>query len=86
MRGVVEPHTPDTEHGMLRGPDGRLYLFDHRHLVRRSKEPRNAAHVVFRQRDRRMVKARVVSYRRQGTWIAMVLEALLSVPMAMIES
>jgi hypothetical protein len=53
---------------MIRGRDGQLYPFARANLVRRSREPRASARVVFRLKGGSVFKAAVVPDQRRRDW------------------
>lgn len=85
MRGVIEGYDSQSGRGTIRAKDGRVFQFDRRFLLKGSKEPRVEANVAFRVRDGGVMKAVVVSHKRQWEWVAVVFEALLYLPLALMK-
>jgi len=83
MRGVIANYDSKSQCGSIRTADGDVYPFIRKVLTRRSKEPRTEAAVVFRLRKGQVLKAKVISYKRQWEWVTVVAEVLLYLPIAL---
>ena len=68
MRGVIESFDSATGIGTIRSKNGLLYPFARADLVRRSKEPRASARVVFRLKDGKVFRAAVGPDQSQRDW------------------
>ena len=68
MRGVIESFDSESGTGTIRSKDGSLYPFSRANLVRRSREPRVPARVVFRLKDGKVFRAAVGPDQSQRDW------------------
>jgi hypothetical protein len=82
MRGVIATFDSEEGVGTILGRDEKLYPFTRKNLLRRSKEPREAARVVFRLKNGAITRAVVVRDRDGGGWIVadFLFEVLLYLP------
>lgn len=84
MRGVIEIYDSSSKTGVIVSLQGQKYAFSHDCLTARSRTPRPEAKVVFRQKHGSVLKATVISHKRQWDWLASVGEALLYLPFALV--
>jgi hypothetical protein len=85
MRGRIETYDARDGRGTIRASDGRTFEFATRHLIARSKAPREEALIVFRLKNGGVFKATVVAYKQQWDWLSCIVEMLLYFPQAMAE-
>ena len=82
MRGVVATFDSQAGVGTVRGKDEKFYPFTRSNLLRRSREPRTAARVVFRLKNGMISKAVVVRDKDGDGWTVadFFVEVLLLLP------
>ena len=66
MRGVIATFDDGAGIGTIRGKDERIYPVSRKNLLRRSREPRPVARVVFRLKNGMVSRAIVVRDRNGG--------------------